>query len=397
MDADYNCITMPPSDFMALALEQARLARGTTSPNPAVGAVVVRDGHVVGRGFTQPPGGPHAEVVALRQAGELARGATVYVTLEPCNVQGRTGPCTRALIAAGVAEVHCALIDPDPRVRGGGIRELEAAGIRVVVGEHAAEGARQVEDFLIHRTLGRPLIVVKFAASLDGRIAAVSGDARWVSGADARAWVHAQRAVLDAIMVGSGTVLADDPLLTARPDASSAPEGITGTAPVRQPLRIIVDSRGRISPEARVLGPEAPTVVATTAASSAAWRARVAARGAEVVELPAGADERVDLSALFAELGRRNVLSVLVEGGATLLGALFDSGLVDKVHAVIAPLVIGGTALAAVGGRGVLHMEEARRLHDVTVERLGADVLVTGYLRRLTDMTMTPVDTRVNP
>jgi diaminohydroxyphosphoribosylaminopyrimidine deaminase/5-amino-6-(5-phosphoribosylamino)uracil reductase len=382
---------MTAPDFMALALEQARLARGTTSPNPAVGAVVVRGDAIVGRGHTHPPGGPHAEIAALREAGEQARGATLYVTLEPCNVQGRTGPCTRALIEAGVAAVHCAIIDPNPRVCGSGVRELEAAGIRAMVGERAADAARAIEDFIVHRTLSRPLVVVKFAASLDGRIAAVSGDARWVSGADARAWVHAQRGVLDAIMVGSGTVLADDPLLTARLDAgrqtadgSNAP-GTAGSL-VRQPLRVVVDSRGRISPEGRVLNRDARTLVATTDASAAAWRAAVAATGGEVLVLPGGDDGRVDLLALLHALGRRNVMSVLVEGGATLLGALFDAKLVDKVQAVIAPLIIGGSALPAVAGRGALHMAGAHRLLDVTAETLGDDVLITGYLRRPIDL-----------
>jgi diaminohydroxyphosphoribosylaminopyrimidine deaminase/5-amino-6-(5-phosphoribosylamino)uracil reductase len=365
----------PAGDFMALALAEARRARGTTSPNPAVGAVVVRDGRVVGRGATRPPGGPHAEVVALAEAGARARGATVYVTLEPCNVHGRTPPCTRALIAAGVAEVRCALVDPDERVRGGGIAELRAAGIRVIVGEGAAEAARTLEDFLVHRTLGRPLVVAKFAASLDGRIASVSGDARWVSGPAARAWVHHERAALDAILVGSGTVLADDPLLTARPEDGPPP---------RQPLRVVADSRGRIPPAARVLdGAEAPTLVATTATAPAAWRAAVAARGAEVLVLPAGPDGRVDLDALLRALGGRGVMSVLVEGGATLLGALFDAGLVDKVQTVVAPLIIGGLAPAAVAGRGARTMAEALRLRDVSVERLGDDVLITGYTRPL--------------
>lgn len=361
---------------MAQALAEARRARGTTSPNPAVGAVLVKDERVIACGYTQPPGGPHAEIVALRAAGPLAQGATLYVTLEPCNVHGRTGPCTKAIIAAGVAEVHCAIIDPDSRVRGRGITELRAAGIRVHVGARAAEAADHHADFIVHRVLGRPLVVAKFAASLDGRIAAVGGDARWVSGAEARAWVHRERAAMDAIMVGSGTVLADDPLLTARPEAK------TGVPrPARQPLRIVVDSRGRLPTTARVLGAEAPTLIATTAASPPAWRAAMAARGAEVLVLPTAADGRVDLAALLTALGQRGVMSVLVEGGATLLGALFDAALVDKVHAVIAPLIIGGDALPAVRGRGAWSMAEAHRLQEVTVTHLGDDALITGYLR----------------
>ncbi len=358
-------------DFMALALDQARRARGTTSPNPTVGAVIVRDGQVIGSGFTRPPGGPHAEIVALEQAGAGARGAAIYVTLEPCNVWGRTPPCVRALIAAGIAEVHCALIDPDERVRGGGVAELRAAGIAVTMDDHADDARRTIEDFITHRTRGRPLVVVKFAASLDGRIAAVSGDARWVSGSVARAWVHRERAALDAIMAGSGTILADDPLLTARPEHSEAP---------RQPLRVVVDSRGRVPARARVLGAGASTMIATTDASPSAWRASLAAAGASVAVLPAGADGRVDLAALMHELGRRNVMSVLVEGGATLLGALFDARLVDKVHAVVAPLIIGGAAPTAVAGDGAQRMADARRLSRVTHDLLGEDVLITGYL-----------------
>jgi diaminohydroxyphosphoribosylaminopyrimidine deaminase / 5-amino-6-(5-phosphoribosylamino)uracil reductase len=361
-------------DFMAIALAEARLARGTTSPNPAVGAVLVQDGRIVGRGHTQPPGGPHAEVMALREAGDRARGATMYVTLEPHNIWGRTPPCSRAVIEAGVAEVHCAMIDPDPRIRGGGIAELRAAGVRVFVGERGDEAARVVEDFIIHRTLGRPLVVVKFAASLDGRIAAVGGDARWISGPEARAWVHDQRAILDAIMAGSGTVLADDPLLTARPASGPASH---------QPLRVVLDSSGRIPASAQVLSAGPRTLVATTAVSPAAWREELAATGADVLVVQTGRDGRIDLKVLLAELGRRGVLSVLVEGGATLLGSLFDDRLVDKVHAVIAPIIIGGAAPAAVAGRGALHMPDVLRLLDVSTERLGADVLVTGYARRI--------------
>lgn len=360
--------------FMSEALRLAAAVQGTTSPNPNVGAVVVHGGNIIGGGATQPPGGPHAEVMALRAAGERARGAAVWVTLEPCSVHGRTPPCTKALIEAGVSEVHCALYDPDERVRGRGVQELRRAGIRVTVGEGAEASARLLEGFITQRTLGRPLVVAKFAASLDGRIAAVGGDARWVSGPPARAWVHRQRAVLDAILVGSGTVLADNPLLTARPETGSAP---------RQPLRVVVDARGRTPLDAAVLGPDAPTLIATTERSDRSWRTAAAAAGARVTLLPASADGHVEPAALLAELGQRGVLSLLVEGGATLLGSLLDEGLIDKVHAVIAPLLVGGAAPVAVGGRGVTRMADAARLHDLSYERLGDDMLVTGYLRRL--------------
>lgn len=362
---------MPASDFMTAALHQARLAAGWTSPNPPVGAVVVRDGAVVGAGCTQPPGGNHAEVQALADAGAAARGATVYVTLEPCSHHGRTPPCTNALIAAGVAEVRYAVADPDPNVSGAGHRLLEEAGITVQAGDGAEQASGQLEAYLHHRRTGRPFVIVKYAASIDGRIAAASGDSRWVSGPETLEWAHRNRPLLDAIVVGSNTVVVDDPQLTARPGGLA--EG------AHQPLRVVVDSRGRAPETARVLEGPSPTLIATTEASGATWRDRVAARGAEVAVLPADGG-RVDLAALIDALEARGVLTVLFEGGGVLLGSLFDRRLVDKVHAVIAPLVIGAAgAPAAVAGRGVDRMAQAPRLRNVTVERLGEDTLITGY------------------
>jgi diaminohydroxyphosphoribosylaminopyrimidine deaminase/5-amino-6-(5-phosphoribosylamino)uracil reductase len=360
-------------DPMERALALARRALGGTSPNPAVGAVVVKDGRIVGEGFYERPGAPHAEVVALRQAGPKARGATLYVTLEPCCHQGRTPPCTRAIIDAGVAEVHASHLDPDAKVNGRGVSELEAAGLTVRIGEGEAEARRINEAYLKHRTTGLPFVIAKFAASLDGKIAATSGDSRWVSGPEAREWAHRQRTMVDAIMVGVRTVLIDDPQLTARP------AGAEGEA--RQPLRVVVDSRGRTPASARVLSGPGHVLVATTAASDRAWRKEMAA-GAEVVVLPAKRG-RVDLLELLRLLGQRPVLSLLVEGGGEILGAFFDLGLVDKVQAIIAPLIIGGKrGPTAVAGRGVRRMAEALRLRDVTVERLGDDLLVTGYVDR---------------
>ena len=359
------------SDPMQRALALARGALGATSPNPTVGAVLVApDGTVVGEGFTQPPPGPHAEIVTLGQAGSRARGATLYVTLEPCPHYGRTPPCTDAIIAAGIAEVHYAMADPDPKVNGRGHRALVAGGIRVVVGDGEAEAWRINEAFIKHRTRGLPFVIAKFAASLDGRIASASGDSRWVSGPEARQWAHQLRTQVDAILVGSATAVIDDPLLTARPDGSEAQ---------RQPLRVVVDTRGRTPPMARVFTGPARTLVATAADSPAAWRAVLEARGAEVVPLPKQG-EHVDLLALLRELARRDVLSVLVEGGGVVLGSFFDRGLVDKVHAVIAPIIIGSAdAPAAVAGQGSYRMTDALRLRDVTVERLGEDILITGY------------------
>jgi diaminohydroxyphosphoribosylaminopyrimidine deaminase/5-amino-6-(5-phosphoribosylamino)uracil reductase len=377
-----------PTNPMERALRLARQALGSASPNPAVGAVLVKDGRIVGEGFTRPPGGPHAEVVAIRQAGEAARGATLYVTLEPCCHHGRTPPCTKAILAAGLREVHLSHLDPDPHVNGRGKAELESAGVTVFVGEGEVEARRINEAYLKHRTTGLPFVVAKFAASLDGKIAATSGDSRWVSGPESRRWAHRQRTVADAIMVGVRTVLIDNPELTARParrprvrtePGEGAREADGGP---RQPLRVVADSQGRTPASARVLRGPARTLVATTDASSEAWRREMHDAGAEVAVLPASGG-RVDLSELLRHLGGRDILGLLVEGGGELLGSFFDLGLVDKVQAIIAPIIIGGQeAPTAVAGRGAQRMADALRLRDVTIERLGKDVLVTGYTGR---------------
>jgi len=356
---------------MARALELARELAGRTSPNPSVGAVVVKDGRIAGEGCYRGPGSPHAEAVALQMAGEAARGASVYVTLEPHCYTGSTPPCTDAIIAAGVAEVRFSHVDPNPRVNGEGKRQLEAAGIRVVVGEGEAEARRINEAYIKHRETGRPFVIAKFAASLDGKIAATSGDSRWVSGPETRAWSHELRTRIDAIAVGVNTVIVDNPQLTARPDDQLSEH---------QPLRVVIDSRGRTPLDANVLAcVTKPALIATTDASSAGWRERIAAAGARVEVLPS-IDGRVSLPALLDLLGAEDVQSLLVEGGGILLGSFFDQRLVDKVHAVIAPMIIGGaSAPTAVAGRGAARMADALRLHDVAVERLGDDILVTGY------------------
>lgn len=360
---------------MRAAIEESQAALGRTSPNPAVGAVIVRAGRIIGRGRTQPAGRAHAEVMALRGAGEATHGAEVYVTLEPCSHHGRTPPCTEALIAAGVAAVHFAIEDPDPRVAGSGARALRDAGIRVTEGDGAPEATRINEGFLKHRRTGLPFVIAKFAASLDGRIAAASstgpGEAQWVSGAEAHAWAHDLRTRVDAILVGSGTVLADDPHLTARPG---------GVLAARQPLRVVLDGGGRVPASARIFDDAARTLLVTTAATPEAWRAGITARGVEAAILPSGADGRhVDLGAVLRLLGARELLTLLVEGGGELLGALFDQRYVDRLYAVIAPVVIGAAgAPTAVAGRGAALMREAPRLREVTVQRLGDDVLIAG-------------------
>ena len=357
-------------DYMERALELARQALGTTSPNPAVGAVIVRDGRVIGEGYTQPPLGPHAEIVALGQAGGEARGASLYVTLEPCSHHGRTPPCAEAVMTAALAEVRVAMLDPDPQVDGRGVRQLEAAGLAVRLGEGEAQARRLNEAYIKHRTTGFPFVIAKFATSLDGRIAAASGDSRWVAGTQARDWAHRIRTQVDAILVGSNTVIVDDPLLTARPEGIESP---------RQLLRVVVDSRGRTPPTAKVLTGPAKTLVVTAEDSSADWRAAIGAAGSEVIVLPRDG-EHVDLPVLLSALAERQVLALMVEGGGVLLGSFFDKGLVDKVHAVIAPIVVGAAAApAAVAGRGAFRMADAVRLREVTTDRLGEDILVTGY------------------
>lgn len=361
-----------PTEPMRRALELARQALGSTSPNPAVGAVVVKEGRIVGEGRTQPPGGPHAEIVALREAGDAAQGAALYVTLEPCCHQGRTGACTKAIVDAGVREVHFSHLDPDPNVSGRGKRALEEAGIAVHVGEGEAEARRINEAYIKHRTTGLPFVIAKFAVSLDGKIAAASGDSRWVSSPQSREWSHRQRTQIDAIVVGVRTVLVDDPELTARPQGSA--EG------VRQPLRIVADSRGRTPETAKVLAGPGQALIVTTSRSTATWRRTMAAKGAEILIVPLYRG-KTDLLELLRELGLRQVLSLLVEGGGGLLGGFFDRKLVDKVQAIIAPMIIGGErSPTAVAGHGAHRMDEAMRLRETAVERLGSDLLVTGYV-----------------
>lgn len=355
---------------MSHALELACEVQGRTSPNPSVGAVLVKDGSIVGEGATERPGDRHAEVVALQAAGSESKGATMYVTLEPCSHSGRTPPCTEAIIAAGVAEVRFAHEDPDPNVSGRGREQLERAGIALSEGEGEAEARRINEGYLMHRTQGRPFVIAKFAASLDGKIAATSGDSRWVSGPGTRGWSHDLRTRVDAIAVGVSTVVIDNPQLTARPNDELSEH---------QPLRVVVDSRGRTPRDAGVLSCDSPTLIATTSESQQAWRDEMTQAGARVEVLPDDGAGKVSLPALMKTLAESDVLTLLVEGGGVLHGSFFDEGLVDKVHAVIAPMIIGGDAPAAVAGRGAERMADALRLHAVTFEQLGQDLLVIGY------------------
>ncbi len=353
--------------WMRRAATLARRALGRTSPNPAVGAVVVRRGRVVGEGWTRPAGGPHAEVVALRRAGARARGATLYVTLEPCAHQGRTPPCTDAAIAAGVARVVVAVGDPNPLVRGRGIRVLRRAGIDVTTGVLAGEAGAVSAWFRHFIVARRPFVFLKLAASLDGRIATGAGQSRWITGPEARRWVHELRNRVDAVMVGSGTVLADDPALTCR---------VRGG---RDPLRVVVDGRLRTSPRARMLRQRSPaaTVVATTAASPVRRRQTLVRAGAEVLVVP-GRGRHVDLEKLLHELGARGVVSVLVEGGGDLAAALLRARLVDRLAVLHAPIVLGGDGRPMLGPLGLARLGMAPRLVEEITARLGPDLLREG-------------------
>jgi diaminohydroxyphosphoribosylaminopyrimidine deaminase/5-amino-6-(5-phosphoribosylamino)uracil reductase len=360
-------------DYMERALSLARLALSNVRPNPAVGAVIVRDGSIIAEGHTQPPGSAHAEVVALRQGGEKTRGATMYVTLEPCCHFGRTPPCTRALIESGIAEVHIATLDPNPQVSGRGKTALEAAGVKTYLGEHEEEARQINEAYIKFMATGLPFVTAKFAMSLDGKIATRDGDSKWISGQGSRERVHQLRQAADAIMVGVNTVLCDDPQLTAR--------GENGQPLESQPLRVIVDGEARTPATARLFGKPGTTIVATTAAAPGDKVDKLRQVGAEVMRLPAR-DGMVDLGALMRELGAREITSLLVEGGSTLLGSLFEQGLVDKVIAFIAPMIIGGReAKTAVGGKGAERIAQALKLENVKLERFGEDVMICGHLR----------------
>ena len=358
-------------NYMRRAASLASKALGSTSPNPAVGAVVVKDGEIVGEGFTQPPGGDHAEVVAIKQAGALADGATLYVTLEPCNHLGRTPPCTDAIITSGISTVHAAVRDPNPAIAGGGLERLEAVGVRTHFGAEAGAVQRQLEAWLKFVTTGRPFITAKFAMSLDGKIATRTGDSKWITGEKARWYVHKMRARTDAIMVGIGTVLADDPRLTARDEK--------GNPLARQPLRVVVDTLGRLPAMARLISEPGETLLAVGPGVDLLQNEGLG-NGPEIQQFPVR-DGHIDLERLIEFLAaEREITSIMVEGGGTLLGSLFDLGLVDKVVAFVAPTIIGGAdAPPPVGGSGVEMMADALELERVRWKRLGRDMLITGY------------------
>ncbi|MFI5366831.1 MAG: bifunctional diaminohydroxyphosphoribosylaminopyrimidine deaminase/5-amino-6-(5-phosphoribosylamino)uracil reductase RibD [Candidatus Binatia bacterium] len=351
--------------FMRMALRLGRRGVGRTSPNPPVGAVVVVHGTVVGRGFHRQAGAAHGEAAALHAAGARARGATLYVTLEPCAHYGRTPPCTQAVIASGVRRVVIGTRDPNPRVRGNGLQRLRAAGIEVHSGVLQAECDELLAAFRKHVTTGLPLVTVKLAASLDGRIATAAGDARWITGEDSRRYVHRLRAEHDAVLVGAETIIRDDPELTSR---------IRGG---RNPLRVILDGRLRLPLQSRVLTNAVPaaTLVITGSQVSAAKFRNVRECGVEIVSLAAKAG-RIPIARVMRELGKRNIMSVLIEGGATVATAALAAGVVDRMLVFFAPKLIGGDGRPMLEALGVRRMRDALALGPLRVKRFAQDILV---------------------
>jgi diaminohydroxyphosphoribosylaminopyrimidine deaminase/5-amino-6-(5-phosphoribosylamino)uracil reductase len=359
--------------YMARALELASHGEGYVEPNPMAGCVVVQGGEVVGEGWHQKFGGPHAEVEALRVAGARARGATMYVTLEPCCHHGKTPPCTGAIIAAGIARVVCAQRDPFEQVAGKGIETLKAAGIDVDIGTLAAEAKRLNAPYLKLVTTGRPWIIAKWAMTLDGKIATRTGDSRWVSGEASREIVHRLRGRADGIMVGRGTLERDDPLLTARPPGA------------RVATRIVVDSCASLAMESRLVRSvsEAPVLIAAGSDAPQENIGRLTTAGCTVVICrPSDHSQKaVSIRALLDELGRRRMTNVLVEGGSQLLGSLFDEGAVDEIHVFISPKVIGGSqAPTAIAGMGLEKIALAARLDEPEIRQVGDDLYVRGRM-----------------
>ncbi len=357
--------------WMREALAEARHAVGRTHPNPAVGAVVVRDGQIVGRGHTAPAGGPHAEVRAIADAGPRAAGADLFTTLEPCDHHGRTPPCTEAILAAGVARVFAGSSDPNPLVDGRGVRRLRGLGMPVWTGVLAAETDALNRPFFKAMRAGFPWVTLKAAVSLDGKLATASGDSRWVTGEAARAEVHRIRNVVDAVLVGSGTVRADDPALTTR-----LPEGGG-----RDPLRVVLDSGLQLSPQRQLfhLTSSARTLLVHVEGQGTERAVALEAVGAELLSVP-GRPGAVDLEAVLRQLLRRDVLHLLVEGGPTVFAAFIRAGLADEVVLHLAPRLLGGDALSWLGPLSVDRMDGARRVRVESVRSLDEDLEVRALI-----------------
>jgi diaminohydroxyphosphoribosylaminopyrimidine deaminase/5-amino-6-(5-phosphoribosylamino)uracil reductase len=353
---------------MRRALELARQGQGHVEPNPMVGCVIARGAEIIGEGWHRRHGGPHAEIEALRLAGRRATGATMIVTLEPCCHQGKTPPCTRAIIEAGIGRVVVAGRDPFPQVDGGGVRELTAAGIAVETGLLEAEARRLNAPYLKLLGTGRPWIIAKWAMTLCGKTATRTGSSQWISSDESRRIVHELRSRVDAVVVGRETVRRDDPLLTARPPGP------------RLATRVVLDTAASLSSESRLVGTaeEAPVLVAVGRQAPEPDRQRLVRAGCEVFVCP-GDSHAARLETLLDELGRRRWTNILVEGGGRLLGSLLDAGWIDEVHAFIAPKLVGGAdARAPIAGEGVAEIAQALTLNDIEIRQVGSDVYIRG-------------------
>lgn len=354
--------------YMRLAMQLAGNAIGRTSPNPLVGAVIVKDNRVVGCGWHRKAGTPHAEVHALNQAGELAQGADVYVTLEPCAHYGKTPPCAKALVEAKVKNVYGGLLDVNPKVAGKGFKILEDAGIHVEYGFLQDELRKQNEVFFKWIEHKKPFVVLKAAMTLDGKIATAIGQSKWITNETSRAYGYKLRDIYDGIMVGINTVIEDNPMLTARVDGG------------KNPIRIVVDSSLRIDINANVVQDKsAKTIVATTDKADKDKILKLQAQDVDVIVVDKDKNDKVDIEKLLDILGQQNICSILVEGGATLSGSFVAKKLVDKVYFFIAPKIIGGKeAKTPVAGTGILNLQEALALKDIQIEKLEEDILIIG-------------------
>ena len=360
--------------FMTMALELAGLGAGYTSPNPMVGAVVVKDGRVVGKGYHRTAGSAHAEVNAIDDAGDEARGATLYVSLEPCNHTGRTPPCTEKIISAGIRRVVSAMADPNPNVAGGGHAYLRSRGIDVSCGLLEKQALRLNESFVKHVQTGLPFVILKCAATLDGRIATRSGDAKWITGSASRQFVHRLRHEVDAIMVGVGTVKTDDPSLTTRLETKTG----------RNPRRIILDTRLNVPETAKVLQPahDSDSIIVAGPEAPIEKKVLLEQKGAAVLQLPLK-DGRIDLGLLIKRLGEMNITSLLVEGGAAVLASALSAGIADKIYFFYAPKILGGDdGVPICRGAGAALISEAVTVTDIEVHRFDDDVMIEGYIKK---------------
>lgn len=362
--------------FMKIALDLAVKGRGFTSPNPMVGAVVVKAGKIVGKGFHKTAGSAHAEVNALNDAGLSANNATLYVTLEPCNHTGRTPPCTEKIIETGIRRVVVAMVDPNPDIRGGGIDVLKSRGIDVTVGICEAEAENLNEVFIKHIRTKRPFVILKCAATLDGRIATRTGDSKWISGEASRAFVHRLRHAVDAIMVGINTVKNDDPKLTTRlPDDTVKINGL-------DPTRIILDTRLSIPEDAKVLQlfSDSDTIIITGNSASEDKKNRIEKRGSRVIESSVK-DGLIELDPLMDRLGTLGITSLLIEGGSRVIASALSAGIVDKIIFFYAPKILGGDdGVPICRGEGPEIMKDSISVKDVRVRRFGDDVMIEGYI-----------------